>query len=59
MSNEETCTDIFDGREFRCSKCRTFWFAMTKDEAYEWTFAPPSYCPGCGAKVIREVVDDE
>lgn len=53
--SEKTCKDIYDGREFRCSECRTFWFTLTKDEAYEWDVKPPSYCPGCGAKVV----DDE
>lgn len=49
---ERTCHDDYDGRQFRCSECGAFIHLLRRDDAFEWEFVYPDFCPFCGAKVV-------
>lgn len=52
---ERTCRNVYGGREFTCSECRTTWHVLRRGESGEW-MAPGGFghCPGCGARVVGE-----
>lgn len=51
---ERTCHDDYDGRQFRCSECGAFIHLLKRDDAFDWEFVYPDFCPFCGAKVVGE-----